>query len=470
LEYDKLSLTGNYASYNTNNVVSNTGMVINTTDTLNNFQYLTNATYTDLNIQRQIQASFKTETTGANFADGIFYQTNDTFTSPLDNTKLSMKSSSTAGTITCFNPTTSNSAPLDIQASSLTLNGSPITSPTPDLNAVLFVGNNAFGQSITGLNNVDLASINSTSYPPPTPSWNDTLAISSTANTSISLNNNNISSVNDIQVNTINGLSPTTIGLLWSDFSNTNAYNNLPNQAYALQNTSGSVIQSQQLYDRFQIDNTSVPNQMILNSSSLSFTDNSSSTTTSYGSNDISSQNGTAFTINAGTGISGLQALNLNCSSLVINGTAYSPQTAKLSQLISNTASWSIGSGSFNNVVSGSFSFASAWSGNKDFQLSVCFNNYNSSEATGVMYIEFYDGMFNPSNPTSFNSSTPCINTRGSSFAGVGNYTLFTFTDRIQINNTIASPTFSYVIYLGHSNSSTSWSGDAKYSIILTEM
>ena len=150
---------------------------------------------------------------------------------------------------------------------------------------------------------------------------------------------------------------------------------------------------------------------------------------------------------------------------MLVNGTTLT----KLSQITSNNASWSIGSGGFVAVANGSFSFASGWSGNKEFQLLVSFNNYNSQEITGVMHIEFLDSMFNSSNPYCFNSSTPCMNTHGSSFAGVGNYTLFTIADRIQINNATALPSFSYNIYLGHSSIGT-WTGDAKYTFILTEM
>jgi hypothetical protein len=60
------------------------------------------------------------------------------------------------------------------------------------------------------------------------------------------------------------------------------------------------------------------------------------------------------------------------------------------------------------------------------------------------------------------------MNTHGSSFTG--SYTLFSFTDRIQINNSFSSTTFGFNIYLGHNNSFSSWGGDAKYTFILTEM
>ena len=51
----------------------------------------------------------------------------------------------------------------------------------------------------------------------------------------------NIDNVSNINLNTINGLSPTTIGLIWNDFDANNAWTNLPNNQYALNNYLGSV-------------------------------------------------------------------------------------------------------------------------------------------------------------------------------------------------------------------------------------
>ena len=46
---------------------------------------------------------------------------------------------------------------------------------------------------------------------------------------------------NNVSLNTINGLTPTTIGLTWADFSATNAYTNLPtSNSYALDNGAGN--------------------------------------------------------------------------------------------------------------------------------------------------------------------------------------------------------------------------------------
>lgn len=426
LEYDNLSLTGTYALYATNNVVSNTGMVLNLTDTLNNFQYITNATNTDLNIQRQITASNITETTGANFADGIFYQTNDTFTSPLDNTKLSLKASSTAGTITCFNPTTSTSAPLDFQASALTLNGAPITSPTPDLNAVLGAGNNALGNNILGVSNIDLSTINSSPYPPPSSAnLNNVLTNGNNAGSNnIDMNLNNILNCNNINTNTINNLSPTTLGLNWADFTGINAYANLPSSAYQV--TSGSGITSQYT-DKFEVYNPSAPSYTTINSAGMDLLDVNSATTTSYGTNNISSTNATAFTITAGTSSS--QPLNLNCSQLVINGVVYSPPrqifySGSGGSLVVSSGGWN-GMGTL-YTFSGLTPFASYFMG---FSFSVyC----DVNEGTASLYPNFYNS--NGAYPAqTFNLSRPAAQI-GSSGTWSGGTSQFVINDFVSFS------------------------------------
>ena len=72
---------------------------------------------------------------------------------------------------------------------------------TQDLNSVLAIGNNANNQSITGLVNVDLSTINNSPYPPTyaTPDLNNVLATGNSAN------NQSITSVNDISLYSING-------------------------------------------------------------------------------------------------------------------------------------------------------------------------------------------------------------------------------------------------------------------------
>ena len=56
----------------------------------------------------------------------------------------------------------------------------------------------------------------------------------------ISLNGKNIKAVDNIDLNTINGMSPTTIGLTWSDFDPNNAWSNLPSNQYGLNTYSGN--------------------------------------------------------------------------------------------------------------------------------------------------------------------------------------------------------------------------------------
>lgn len=70
---------------------------------------------------------------------------------------------------------------------------------TPDLNAVLGAGNNASGQSITGVNNIDVNTINNSSYPPATPDLASVLAVGNGAS------NQNITGVVNIDVASING-------------------------------------------------------------------------------------------------------------------------------------------------------------------------------------------------------------------------------------------------------------------------
>jgi hypothetical protein len=458
LEYDRLTLTGNYIPYNTNNIVSNTGMVVSATDNLNNIQYNTSSTYTDLNIQRQPQTTFQTETTGTNFIDGVFYQTNNTFTSPTDNTRLSMKSSSTAGTITCYNVATSTSAPLDFQASALTLNGAPFPVSTPDLTAVLTAGNNASLLSITGLNNVDLSTINSTSYPPATPSWDTTLSVSNVAFQDINMNFNDILNCDNINLNTINGLSPTVIGLNWADFTGTNAYANLPNNVYEV---FSSPNYTRQYSNSFEVYETTAPSYTTLGITGMNLVDITSGTSTTYGSNNIQSTNATAFTITAGSGAS--QILNLNCSQLVINGSAYPPAIPTLRQLFysNNSGSFSVSSGIW--ATQGT-AYTFNLQPNTGYIMSVNFSLYTSTyEATSAMYLEtFNSNGFYP--PSTYTNGRPVAQTgANNTFSTGGSGTSqFVFNDIISFT-TDNNGQLIMDLYLGH-NSGT-WAGNYYWSM-----
>ena len=104
-----------------------------------------------------------------------------------------------------------------------------------------------------------------------------------------------IDCANNLNVVTINGLSPTSIGLVWSDFAN--PYSSLPSQRYYLtDNTYESYQDKEQFFARYQVTNQQA----------------------SYSWSGINSQYG-PFNIQANG-----YDINLNCSTLYINGTPYS--------------------------------------------------------------------------------------------------------------------------------------------------
>ena len=110
------------------------------------------------------------------------------------------------------------------------------------------------------------------------------------------LNCLNINCANNLQVSTINGLTPTSIGLVWSDFNN--AYPNLLNGRYYLTDTTFETYQdTQQFYARNM----------------------SSTQLASYNWNGINTQNGT-FTLQTNG-----YNFDLYCSTFYINGSPYSP-------------------------------------------------------------------------------------------------------------------------------------------------
>jgi hypothetical protein len=93
----------------------------------------------------------------------------------------------------------------------------------------------------------------------------------------------------------LNGYAPTNIGLVWADF--TNPYSSLPNNRYFLSDTTYETYQDKEkFYAKYLLTNQEA----------------------SYSWNGINSQFG-AFTIQANS-----QNINLNCSTLYINGVPYS--------------------------------------------------------------------------------------------------------------------------------------------------
>jgi hypothetical protein len=114
-----------------------------------------NATYTNIFVERLDVSTNILETAGADFTNGVSYRTADP---SVNDTMLSIKSTTTAGVIRCYNFNTPAQAPLDIQASFLTFNSGPLPFTTPNLGSVLVAGNSAGGLDIN-MNGQSISSI-----------------------------------------------------------------------------------------------------------------------------------------------------------------------------------------------------------------------------------------------------------------------------------------------------------------------
>lgn len=386
----------------------------------------------------------------------ILLQNNDaTGTANLIQTTIT--STTEKGQITCYDNNHSAPVPFNVVASEIQLNGVAIGGGgSQDLNSVLGNGNNAGGQNITNVGDIACSSINSTSYPPPTP---DLTAVLGAGNNASSYD---INGVNNLNCNSINGLTPITLGLTWGDFTASNAYSNLPNQAYEVYSYPYT---SSQFADRFQVYNSSIPDYSYLYSNSLQFYDQTSSTTTTYGTNNISSTNGTAFTITAGSGSS--QILNLNCSQLVINGTPYAPSTQPIRYYSNASTSFSVGSGSWTNVGVGSspIFYISGLTPYTAYTFSINFsvitNGGSGYEATGSVYLSFNNDTGGYT-PTIFTSTTPMTALGGNNSYSAGSNTQFVMNDTITFNSGM-SGAIGADMYFGH-NSGT-WSGTYYWSV-----
>jgi len=327
--------------------------------------------------------------------------------------------------------------------------------PYPDLNAVLLSGANAGGQSITGLNDVNLVSINSISYPPPTPSLGDVMTINNVASTNLNMNNYDIQNVG-----TINGYSPVVLGLTWGDFTGTNAYSNLPSQSYQVYSFPYTSSQSN---SNFSVYDANANTTSVLSSNSVQLTDGGSSTTTTYSSNNIQSTNGTDFTITAGSG--GATPLNLNCSSLIINGVAYAPPPPpplRWGYYQNSGQSFSASSGGFTNVGIGSspIQYLSGMTPYNSYTIAIQFNCWvDSAETSASCYISYNN--INGSFTGLYDSGTPCPNTIATGVYPYGSSTQFTIQDTI-IFVAGASGELALDLYFG---TGIGWNGYYKWSL-----
>jgi hypothetical protein len=323
------------------------------------------------------------------------------------------------------------------------------------LGGVLTNSNNAGGQSIINVNDIACSSINSTSYPPPAPSLSSVLTAGNDAT------NYDINNVNNLNCASINGLTPITLGLTWGDFTSSNAYSNLPNQAYQVYSYPST---TSQYYDRFESYNGS-NNYGRLYPSSLEFYDMGSSTTTSYSSNSIQSTNGTDFTITAGSGAS--TALRLDCSQLIINGVAYSappPPPLRWGYYQNSGQYFSIPAGSWYNVGVGSSPIISlsGMTAGGSYTIGIQFSCWiDSAESTGACYLGYSNSNGSWNGNCLYTSGRPCPSlTNGTTFSSPSN-TQFTIQDTL-IFVAGSSGDLSIDLYLGHNGGT--WSGNYYWS------
>ena len=346
--------------------------------------------------------------TGANFSitanvdynGGLAYEYND---NAGNDTTISIKATNTTGKIRCYNAGISALAPVDFEASVLTLNGNPIGGATPTLSQVLTAGNDATGASITNVNDIQLSSINGSVYPPAVAGFDIVL-----------LNGNNAGASN---------MDMNTIGLTWGDFTGSNAFTNLPSNAYSVDNGTG--LFTDQTANAFRATDTALNGYGELTATGMEIRDLNSSTSTTYNSNNLTIQNGTAYTITQGSG----QNINVNCGQFVVNGVPFKVPIYYETHTNSN---FGISSGSFQAIGS-----PITWSGltpSQSYYASIQFSmSCDNFENSGSIYLDYSNSSGSWTSNTYSGSSYPCPQTGGSNtFSGASGYSCFTIIDSIQ--------------------------------------
>jgi hypothetical protein len=333
------------------------------------------------------------------------------------------------GQIRCVDSNFGTQIPLNISASSLLFNGSPIGSQ--NLNSVLSVGNSTGGLDIDfsmsgSIDNV--LNINGSAYPPPPPSLGAVMGIGNSASTDL-----NMAGYSITNVNTINGYSPVVIGLTWGDFTGSNAYNNLPNQAYQVASGAGTTSQYTNLFEAY--DNSNYYGRLYYDQ--LQFYDNNTGTSTSYAKDSINNADSNPFTITAGSGAS--QPLNLNCSQLYINGNLYTPYNPVPPPLrwayYQNTGiGFSVGGGSFTNVGVGSSPIVSLGSMTPfgSYTIAIQFSCFATTyDNTASCYLNYNNSSGSWNTNCLYNSNYPCPAVANAGTFPVGATTQFNIQDTL---------------------------------------
>lgn len=315
-------------------------------------------------------------------------------------------------------------------------------------------------------------------------------------------NGNDIYGVDNIQLNTINGMSPTTIGLTWTDLNGTNAYANLPNQSWSVWSgsqqtnlTAGGFNTTDSNSNQSSLGSTSLvfsyatntfvylgynggtpslnigysgggsqdPNS-ILNGKSLFLSEWNYSSNSRYYLTLETNPSSNNNEIISGDQTYGYVPLNLVCSQLLVNGSPLPVNTPKITANGYSTISTSFGAGSWTNVVSAGFNFTGAWTGYKTFQISFTLTSTAGYEPTGAGYIQIQTtaGTYNPyANNVSYPTATGGNN---STFSTSGTSTI-NFTDVINIDNGNSTGATFY-LYLGHNGGTWNVGGTWSFTII----
>ena len=220
----------------------------------------------------------------------------------------------------------------------------------------------------------------------------------------LNMDGNSIEYVDNLACNTINGFAPTTIGLVWSDFNGSNAYNNLPNNSYQVANNNITTTQS---FNNFNIYNSNDANSTELEEGKLSTT------------NSI-------LTL---TGGSGSFPIDFVCSYLTLNG-----QPIQFGSLVYSVPSFLI---YLNNATqsSGGSSINILQTGNYQITYSLFFTDSNFYQTAGGSYmIKGWVGLTDGSSyyyPNSYTYAPSAVLSYDNTY-----HNCITATDTIYINNT----------------------------------
>lgn len=427
-----------------------------------------NQTYNEALINpSQIQVIYTDNNTGITYSSaltngaGVVLDSNTFSQTGQDNIQTAMVANSATGNgeIRVLDTTAGVPAPLNVIASNLLLNGTPVGGGggSQNLSQVLTTGNDAGNQAITNVYSIACSNFygngGGVMY------FQNPVSGLSLGSTMV-CNSNDITGVNNLQVSTINGLSPTILGLNWSDFTASNAYNNLPNQSYQVYSYPYTTTQSNSF---FRVENQATPDYSTLTDTYLEFYNTPSSTSTSYSTNNLTITNNTDFTI-AQTGGANI---NLNCNQLVINGTPYSPPVAppKRWGYYSNTSpnTFSIPSGNWYNIGAGGSPIItlSGMSATTSYTIGIQFTCImDSAEPTGAIYLNYSNTSGGFTNCL-YSSSRPCpANVSYNTFSS-GDATQFVITDSLIFVSGTSGELY-IDLYAGHNGGS--WGGNFYWS------